>query len=105
MEGQARLVFRDRLDFYSAKLGLAPPVAKFTRARTQWGSCNEQGVIRLHWRLIQLPPALSDYVVAHEVAHRIELNHSSRFWAAVERLFPNCKLARRELERYGELLG
>jgi hypothetical protein len=105
LEAQARVVYRERLDAYSARLGLPPCVAKFTRARTQWGSCNAKGEIRLHWRLIQLPPALADYVVAHEVAHRVELNHSPRFWATVARVFPEWKNARRELERYGGLLG
>jgi hypothetical protein len=101
---RAREVFRERLDYYSTLLGLPPPTAKFTRARTQWGSCNANGVIRLHWRLIQLPPALSDYVVAHEVAHRIELNHSLRFWTIVERIYPGCKRARSALARHGGLL-
>jgi predicted metal-dependent hydrolase len=105
LEMQARSVLRERLDQYSSALELPPPVAKFTRARTQWGSCNAQGAIRLHWRLIQLPAALADYIVAHEVAHRIELNHSARFWATVEQVFPAWRQARKELEAYGELLG
>ena len=53
--------------------------------------------IRLHWRLVHLPPALIDYVVAHEVAHLLEMNHSPRFWAVVERLYPDWRVARREL--------
>ena len=61
---------------------------KLSNARSEWGSCDQQGVIRLNWRLIQLPPELALYVVAHEVAHLIELNHSARFWTLVEGLFP-----------------
>jgi predicted metal-dependent hydrolase len=101
---RAREIFRERLDFYSGLLGLAPPIFKLTRARTQWGSCNAKGVIRLNWRLIHLPPALANYVIAHEIAHRVELNHSPRFWATVERISPDCKQARRELDRHGGLL-
>ena len=58
-----------------------PPTVRLSNARSEWGSCNAQGEIRLNWRLVQLPPALADYVVAHEVAHLVELNHSPRFWA------------------------
>jgi predicted metal-dependent hydrolase len=63
-----------------------------TRA-AQWGVCAESGSIRLSWRLVHLAPALADYVVAHEVAHLVELNHSRRFWALVSR--PLSRMARR----------
>ena len=62
------------------------------------------GVIRLNWRLVQLPPDLALYVVAHEVAHLVELNHSPRFWALVETLFPGPRAARRALDDWTALL-
>jgi predicted metal-dependent hydrolase len=84
--------------------GVAPAV-KLSSARTQWGSCNHKGEIRLHWRLVQLPPAVADYVIAHEVAHLVELNHSPRFWALVESLLPGHAEARRELDALTPVLG
>ncbi len=81
----------------------APPVA-LSNARSEWGSCNPKGEIRLNWRLVQLPPRLAQYVVAHEVAHLVELNHSPRFWALVETLFPGHAAARRELNDWTALL-
>ena len=51
-----------------------------------------------------LPPALADYVIAHEVAHLVELNHSPRFWATVEALFPGHAAARRALGDWTALL-
>ena len=57
------------------------PRVRLSNARTQWGVCTEDGTIRLSWRLVHLEPALADYVVAHEVAHLVELNHSQRFWS------------------------
>ena len=69
------------------------------------GSCNQRGEIRLNWRLVQLPEALADYVVAHEVAHLIELNHSARFWSVVERLLPGHASRRRALEDWTALLA
>jgi predicted metal-dependent hydrolase len=61
-------------------------------------------VIRLNWRLIQLPPELALYIVAHEVAHLVELNHSARFWNLVERLHPGTARARDTLDDWTALL-
>ena len=70
-------------------------------ARSQWGVCTEGGPIRLNWRLVHLEPQLADYVVAHEVAHLKEMNHSKRFWAHVASLYPAWREAREELELKG----
>jgi len=69
-------------------------------AQTRWGSCSSQRRIRLNWRLIHLDSALIDYVVAHEVAHLKELNHSPAFWREVERLYPEFQPARDRLKRH-----
>jgi len=69
-------------------------------AQGRWGSCSGQRRIRLNWRLIHLPPALIDYVVAHEVAHLREMNHGPAFWREVERLYPDFKAARDALARH-----
>ena len=58
----------------------------------------------LSWRLVHLPPHLTDYVVAHELAHLREISHSPRFWAIVAHLFPEYLSARRELNRLGRTL-
>ena len=78
---------------------------KISNARSEWGSCNHRGVVRLNWRLAQLPPSLSDYVVAHEIAHLVELNHSPRFWAVVETLMPGHAALRRALDEWTALLA
>src|SRR5437870_5395105 len=69
-----------------------------SNARKQWGVCTEGGAIRLSWRLVHVEPRLADYVVAHEVAHLVEMNHSRRFWALVARLYPGWREARERLE-------
>lgn len=83
---------------FAARLNFPPPAVSVSHARTQWGVCMEDGRIRLSWRLVHLPPPLADYVVAHEVAHLVELNHSPRFWALLETLYPGYREARRELD-------
>jgi predicted metal-dependent hydrolase len=87
-----------RAAHYAAALGLPAPRVALSNARTQWGVCTEAGAIRLSWRLVHVEPALADYVVAHEVAHLVELNHSRRYWALVERLYPGWREARERLE-------
>lgn len=87
-----------RVAHYTAKLGLPQPRVGVSNARTQWGVCTQDGRIRLSWRLVHVPPALADYVVAHEVAHLVELNHSPRFWNVVESLYPDCRTARHSLD-------
>ena len=89
---------------FARQLHASPPAVRLSNARAQWGSCNDRGEIRLHWRLVQLEPALADYVVAHEVAHLLELNHSRRFWALVERLLPDHREQRRRLDALTPLL-
>lgn len=93
--------FASRIPVFARGLGLSVPTLSLTSARTRWGSCNHKGEIRLHWRLIQAAPALIDYVIAHELAHVLELNHSPRFWAQVERVYPRWREARAELQARG----
>jgi len=86
-----------RVAQYAARLGLVAPALGISNARTQWGVCMADGRIRLSWRLAHLAPELADYVVAHEVAHLVELNHSKRFWRLVETLYPDWRAARQRI--------
>lgn len=95
---QARTDFARRLELLAAKLGVPTPPLFLSSAKTRWGSCNSKGEIRLNWRLIQASPHIIHYVVAHELAHLKEMNHSPKFWAWVERLCPDYASARRELK-------
>ena len=89
--------FDERLTHYTSQLGLDKPPLSLSNARTRWGSCSRDG-IRIHWRLIHLPAHLGDYVVAHEAAHLLEMNHSRRFWDVVGTLYPDWQATRRELK-------
>ncbi len=69
--------------------------------RSRWGSCSPAGRLNYCWRLILAPESVLDYVVAHEVAHLAEPNHSPRFWALVARLDPAAAAARAWLKAHG----
>ena len=56
--------------------------------KSRWGSCSSKGSLSFSWRLVLAPEAVVDYVVAHEVAHLVEMNHGPRFWRLVESLLP-----------------
>lgn len=86
------------------RIAVAAPSVKLSNARSEWGSCNARGQIRLNWRLVHLPPDLAFYIVAHEVAHLVHLDHSPRFWSLVETLFPGHARARAALDDWTALL-
>ncbi len=88
LQARALVWYRGRVEEFCHRLGLPVPPVRLSSARTRWGSCSSLSGIRLHWRLIHLAPELIDYVVAHEVAHLREMNHSPRFWAVVESVLP-----------------
>jgi predicted metal-dependent hydrolase len=94
---KARTLFAERLVCLAERLGVPTPPLFLSSAVSRWGSCNAKGEIRLAWRLVHCPPALIDYVVAHELAHLKEMNHGPRFWSWVERLHPEWRAARAEL--------
>lgn len=72
--------------------------------RSRWGSCAATGRLSFSWRLILAPDAVLDYVVAHEVAHLVEMNHSSDFWDVVDRLTPHARSGKRWLNANGQSL-
>ncbi|MBP7811292.1 MAG: M48 family metallopeptidase [Candidatus Moranbacteria bacterium] len=65
--------------------------------RTRWGSCSAQGALSFNYRLVFLSPRLAEYIVAHELCHLREHNHSPRFWALLETILPGASLRRQEL--------
>jgi hypothetical protein len=90
---------------FSRKVGVAATGVGVGDAGSRWGSCSSQGRIRLSWRLILAPPEVRRYVVAHEVAHLVHLDHSASFKALEARLFgPGLSQAKATLRRIGPRL-
>ena len=104
LKAHALEALRPRAAHYAERLGRAAPPVAVSNARSQWGVCMEDGRLRFSWRLVHFPPALADYVVAHEAAHLVELNHSRRFWQVVEALYPEWRAARKAIEVAGAAL-
>lgn len=99
LQRRALDVFGKRLSDLAKRAGYEMPQLALTSARTRWGSCSRRSGIRLNWRLIHLPLSIVDYIIAHELAHLAEMNHSPRFWAEVERLCPDWREACADLKR------
>lgn len=101
--------FQGRLEEFAYVLeqfapGIPLPALRLSNARTRWGSCSRHSGIRLNWRLIHLPSAQIDYVVAHEMAHLVEMNHSPRFWAVVETILPGYEVPKAALRHAHKII-
>lgn len=94
---EAKRIFAERLPIYAEKLDVSYQSFALSSAMTQWGSCTADGRIRLNWRLIHFALPLIDYVIAHELSHLREMNHSPRFWATVQSVFPEFIAAKKAL--------
>lgn len=94
-------IFRARASFWAERLGVTFGAVRVKSQRTLWGSCSRQGNLNFNWRLSLAPCEILDYVVVHELAHRLEMNHSPRFWEVVARHCPDHKTHRRWLRKNG----
>ena len=98
---EALRVFNECVEYFAPLMNVQPREIKLTSASTQWGNCTTDGVVRLNWQLVKMPLHLIDYVVVHEMAHLVEMNHSTAFWQVVENVCPEYKRFRTELRDYG----
>ena len=85
---------------YAAAVGVEAAGFRLSDARRRGGSCGRDGVVRVHWRLVQAPTAALEYVVAHEVAHLVCRNHSAEFWSVLGRTLPDWLERKAMLERW-----
>ncbi|MBX2855557.1 MAG: M48 family metallopeptidase [Rhodobacteraceae bacterium] len=104
LKEEARAALLSAVQRYSEALDTPFARISMRDTRSRWGSCSSNGSLSFSWRLILAPPDVLDYVAAHEVAHLIEMNHSPRFWAVVERLRPDWRSQRDWLRLHGSEL-
>jgi predicted metal-dependent hydrolase len=89
---------------YAGRLGREIAGVALRDTRSRWGSCSSRGALSFSWRLAMAPPAVLDYVAAHEAAHLVEMNHSRRYWDVLESLLPDHARHRDWLRREGRKL-
>jgi hypothetical protein len=94
LKREARRVFEERCAHFAPRLGVRMRRLALSSAQTRWGSASADGSVRLNWRLIHFALPIVDYVVAHELAHLREMNHSPRFWDVVRSVIPDVDGAR-----------
>lgn len=83
---EAKRVLPQKVAFWAKKLNLQFSQVKINKSTTRWGSCSRQKNINLSLYLMMLPEKLIDYVVLHELAHTVEMNHGEKFWELLSRL-------------------
>lgn len=101
---EARRTIAPRAQAKAGEIGETVARVTIRDTRSRWASCSSRASLNFSWRLVMAPEPVLDYVVAHEVAHLVEMNHSPDFWALVARLDPNHDSARRWLKRHGGAL-
>ena len=98
---EAMVYFPQKTAEYAKLVGVTYSRITIRNQRTKWGSCSGKGNLNFNCLLMLAPEHVRDYVIVHELCHRLEMNHSPRFWAQVERVMPDYKTAKEWLKVHG----
>jgi predicted metal-dependent hydrolase len=101
LKREAKRLLTEASRAYAEKLGVNIRRIGLRDSATRWGSCSESGTLSYSWRLVLAPPYVLDYLAAHEIAHRVELNHSGRFWRLLDSMTPERERAEAWLGAHG----
>ena len=99
---EAKAYLPQRVRYYAGKMSVSYGRITIRNQRTRWGSCSGKGNLNFNCLLMLMPEAVIDYVVVHELCHRIEMNHSKRFWDQVARVLPDYRSQKDWLRQNGE---
>ena len=91
----------ERVKYFAPIVGVNYSRITIRNQKTRWGSCSTKGGLNFNCLLMLMPPEVIDYVVVHELCHRKEMNHSPAFWAEVEKVLPDYKVAKKWLKDNG----
>lgn len=97
----ARKIIKERVDYFCKKYGFVCKNISIRNQRTRWGSCSSRGNLSFHYKLAMMPDRYLDYVVAHELCHLKEMNHSRRFWEMVKKIIPDYQEIAKEMKKIG----
>ena len=96
---QAVAYITERVAYWKPKIGVTIGGISVRTYKSRWGSCDSQGHLKFNWKLIMAPKFVVDYVVVHELCHRVYMNHSILFWQLVESHFPATASAKTWLKK------
>ena len=97
----ARRIFEEKCRYFAQRMGVTYNRISIREQKTRWGSCSSRGNLNFNWKLALMPEEIQDYLAVHELAHRLEMNHSDRFGLLVENEIPDYKERRRWLRQNG----
>lgn len=97
----AKQVIPAKVAYYARLMGVTYGRITIRKQKTRWGSCTREGNLNFNCLLMMAPPEVLDYIVVHELSHRVEMNHSAKFWAQVEKVLPEYKVAHKWLKENG----
>lgn len=97
-------VFKNKVEHYAPIVGVTYGRVTVRNQKTRWGSCSSKGNLNFNVALMRAPIEVLDYVVVHELCHRIHLNHSKEFWKEVERVLPDYREHEKWLKDNGKCL-
>ena len=98
LKKKARVYFNEKTQYYSEIVGIKYGRITITSAKSRFGSCSSSGNISFAYRLMLYPEAAREYVIVHELAHILRMDHSKEFYKIVERVLPDYKERRRMLK-------
>ncbi len=97
---EAKRILTERLHYFTSKYNFSYNRFFIRSQKTVWGSCSRKRNLSFNWKLIQTPPTILDYIVAHELVHTRVFNHSKTYWDQVALIYPDYKTANKWLKGY-----
>lgn len=104
LKKEARIRLTELTEYWAGRMGISYGRISIRGQKTRWGSCSSKGNLNYNYLLMLCPDDVIEYVVIHELCHRIYMNHSKRFWEKIEEFCPNYRQARKWLKQNGNSL-
>ena len=104
LKKEARERLTELTEYWAGRMGISYGRISIRGQKTRWGSCSSKGNLNYNYLLVLCPDEVAEYVVIHELCHRIHMNHSKDFWNKIEEFCPQYKIARKWLKRNGHSL-
>ena len=103
LKATAKPIIEEKVRFFADKMGVEYEKITIRNQKTRYGSCTAKGNLNFNCLIMLMPEEIIDYVIVHELCHIKEMNHSHRFWKAVEDILPDYKERRKWLKLNGNI--